>query len=125
MIPEKIKLQMYRNQDGKNVVYIDRGHGFEELPHYLKHSPDGFEWGYGGSGPAELARSILKYCLCQTGNFTKDSENEHIVELYYQKFKWELISNLKMNVVKITFNLRKWLREQGVYWNEMFPGGKP
>jgi hypothetical protein len=23
------------------------------------HSPDGFEWGYGGSGPAELARRIL------------------------------------------------------------------
>ena len=24
-----------------------------------RHSPDGFNWGYGGSGPAELARAIL------------------------------------------------------------------
>ncbi len=25
----------------------------------MRHSPDGFSWGYGGSGPADLARSIL------------------------------------------------------------------
>lgn len=29
------------------------------LPHHVKHSPDGFEWGYGGSGPSELARCLL------------------------------------------------------------------
>jgi len=29
------------------------------LPHHVRHSPDGFSWGYGGSGPADLARCIL------------------------------------------------------------------
>ena len=29
------------------------------LQHRMRHSPDGFEWGYGGSGPSDLARSIL------------------------------------------------------------------
>ena len=29
------------------------------LTHHIYHSPDGFNWGYGGSGPADLARSIL------------------------------------------------------------------
>lgn len=29
------------------------------LPHLLRHSPDGFEYGYGGSGPSDLARSIV------------------------------------------------------------------
>lgn len=29
------------------------------LKHFMRHSPDGFEWGYGGSGPAELARCML------------------------------------------------------------------
>ena len=29
------------------------------LPHFVKHSPAGFEWGYTGSGPADLARSLL------------------------------------------------------------------
>lgn len=29
------------------------------LRHVMLHSPTGFEWGYGGSGPADLALSIL------------------------------------------------------------------
>lgn len=29
------------------------------LKHEMRHSPTGFEWGYGGSGPADTARSIL------------------------------------------------------------------
>lgn len=29
------------------------------LEHHVRHSPDGFAWGYGGSGPSELARCIL------------------------------------------------------------------
>lgn len=35
----------------------------EAITHIRHHSPDGFEWGYGGSGPADLALSILAYCL--------------------------------------------------------------
>lgn len=27
--------------------------------HVVHHSPDGFEWGYGGSGPADFALNIL------------------------------------------------------------------
>src|SRR5437868_1145148 len=26
------------------------------------HSPDGFEWGYGGSGPAQLALALVADC---------------------------------------------------------------
>lgn len=33
------------------------------LHHWVKHSPDGFAWGYGGSGPADLARSLLADAL--------------------------------------------------------------
>lgn len=29
------------------------------LTHHLRHSPDGFRWGYEGSGCAELARCVL------------------------------------------------------------------
>ena len=29
------------------------------LKHIIRHSPDGFQWGYGGSGPSDLALSIL------------------------------------------------------------------
>jgi len=33
------------------------------LPHHVKHSPTGYGWGYGGSGPAELARCLLMHAL--------------------------------------------------------------
>lgn len=41
-------------------VKID-GAGYQcgPLAHHVKHSPDGFSWGYGGSGPSELARCLL------------------------------------------------------------------
>ena len=32
------------------------------------HSPDGYEWGYGGSGPADFALNILENLLKMTGH---------------------------------------------------------
>lgn len=48
------------------------------------HSPTGMEWGYGGSGPADLALNILYW-------FTEDRE---FAERHYQDFKWEHIATL-------------------------------
>lgn len=31
----------------------------DPAPAQWVHSPDGFSWGYGGSGPSELARALL------------------------------------------------------------------
>ena len=40
------------------IIYTD--HPPRQLPnHAHDRSPDGFEWGYGGSGPFALAKSIL------------------------------------------------------------------
>lgn len=33
------------------------------LTHHVRHSPDGFQWGYTGSGPAETARCLLLAAL--------------------------------------------------------------
>ena len=42
------------------VTVIDLDTGEEKpLRHHRHHSPDGFSWGYSGSGPCELARCIL------------------------------------------------------------------
>jgi Family of unknown function (DUF6166) len=49
-----------RHEDGTvgvfcNDVYLDP----KRSQRVWNHSPDGFEWGYGGSGPAQLALAIL------------------------------------------------------------------
>ena len=47
------------------------------------HSPSGFEWGYEGSGPAQLALAILAYEF-----------DDSMAQAYYQIFKREVICNL-------------------------------
>jgi len=49
------------------------------------HSPTGFEWGYGGSGPAQLALAILAHHY-----WNKDTlplGDEMAISLH-QRFKW-------------------------------------
>lgn len=41
----------------------------------VRHSPDGFEWGYGGSGPNELALNIL-YLVSQDLTFAQENHND-------------------------------------------------
>jgi hypothetical protein len=50
----------------------------------MNHSPSGFEWGYGGSGPAQLALALL---LDYTGD-------EAFALDHYQAFKTEVVSQL-------------------------------
>lgn len=50
----------------------------------VNHSPDGFEWGYGGSGPAQLALALL---VDLYGNTPK-------VRVQYLEFKREVIAFL-------------------------------
>lgn len=60
-----------------------------ELPLRLDlfaHSPDGFEWGYGGSGPAQLALAIL------ADHFGPDFEGTAV--RLHQAFKGKVIARL-------------------------------
>jgi hypothetical protein len=47
------------------TVHVLTGAGVTSylLPHLVRHSPDSFNWGYLGGGPADLARSLLADCL--------------------------------------------------------------
>jgi hypothetical protein len=93
------------------------------LPHLVKHSPTGFSWGYGGSGPADLARCLLINALgdaavCQTCEGTgwvtegpdglevpaHKGENSWncfhcedgiaVIPAMYQDFKWQIVAKL-------------------------------
>lgn len=46
------------------------------------HSPNGFNWGYAGSGPAQLALAIL----------LEVTNDEAIALRYYQDFKFQVIA---------------------------------
>jgi hypothetical protein len=54
------------------------------------HSPDGFNWGYGGSGPAQLALAIT---LKLTGQVHG-----------YQDFKWAVIAKVPKGAFETTFD---------------------
>lgn len=68
------------------------------------HSPDGFQWGYGGSGPAQLALALCIHACCALDNLgTSDSSDYGIrakaaivrAERAYQDVKLDLIATIK------------------------------
>jgi len=69
------------------------------------HSPDGFAWGYGGSGPSQLALAIM---LIETGHDPK------MALKYYQEFKIEVIAKLNCDSGWIlqSANVQAWLKEK-------------
>jgi hypothetical protein len=48
------------------------------------HSPDGFQWGYGGSGPAQLALALV-------ADATGD---DALAQRVYQTFKFNVVATL-------------------------------
>lgn len=72
-----------REPDGTASVCVEGDGPRRPLHHRVRHSPTGFEWGYGGSGPADLALSIL------TDLAGKEAAN-HL----YHEFKWTVIASL-------------------------------
>lgn len=59
-------------------------HYLKSTNHLMNHSPDGYYWGYTGSGPAQLALSILQ----------EHFNNDEKALKYYQDFKFDVIANL-------------------------------
>lgn len=44
---------------GGQTILIGKNGKERRLPHVSRHSPNGFQWGYGGSGPADTALSYM------------------------------------------------------------------
>jgi hypothetical protein len=72
------------------------------VPHLATHhSPNGFEFGYGGSGPADLALNIIEYALRNTGHDGQKTSaiwgEQEIFKLswdLHQRFKTEFIETI-------------------------------
>lgn len=69
------------------VVYVDKGEEYSLPPRndLYNHSPDGFNWGYGGSGPGQLA---LALCAHNLGLDMPQEEADQLALTVYQKVKW-------------------------------------
>lgn len=78
-------MKMYEGcREGYAVIVTVDGRSPNPRLDLWNHSPTGFEWGYGGSGPAQLALALLADHL---GN------DEEAVSLY-QAFKFAVVANL-------------------------------
>jgi len=83
-------MKIYKGtRDSVVTVYPETGDSYP-LPWRLdlwNHSPTGFNWGYGGSGPAQLALAILADHL----------GNDQVAESLHQEFKWAKIATLSID----------------------------
>jgi len=74
-------------REGYSVIITVNGRPLNPRLDLWNHSPTGFEWGYAGSGPAQLALAIV-------GDHTGD--DEQALNLY-QRFKWAVVVELPRN----------------------------
>ena len=65
------------------------------------HSPDGFMWSYGGSGPAQLALAILLSVVTK----------EEAVK-WYQAFKWEFVSRWPADDFTVQVDIQAWINKK-------------
>lgn len=65
----------------------------------FNHSPTGFNWGYGGSGPAQLALALLL-------DVTKDTE---LSVRLHQSFKWQFVAKWEGDWVISSDEILSWI----------------
>lgn len=96
-----------RSEDGCKILVFTEGMDDYLLPLHLdhvQHSPTGFEWGYGGSGPSQLAFSIL-------ADFGLAIDEVHAL---YQKFKADIVTHLDYLYFRLTSEqILNWLAASG------------
>ena len=90
------------------IVEIEQNGSVAPLPlepslEIADHSPDGFNWGYDGSGSGQLALSILYEV---TGN-------AELARNCYQMFKWDHVSRWGERWEIAEREVREWLRAVG------------
>lgn len=119
---------MPRLNSGARKVLLVRNNDkvYTNVPHLaVQHSPSGFEWGYAGSGPADLALNICMWAYTQledvTGGALKDSDPDTIkvwggqkvhraVFEMYQDFKFQFIATMPREGGEIdTEKILKWV----------------
>jgi len=88
-LPKRDRNSVYVGYRQRGRAIVEKRPGKERLTperslELANHSPSGFEWGYGGSGPAQLALALLL-------DYTDDPE---VTLAQYTEFKNKVVSQL-------------------------------
>jgi len=74
----------------------------------INHSPTGFNWGYGGSGPAQLALALLMVFA-----------GREFAEGNYMNFKWQIVAKLPQRDFEMpAATVEEWIRQRKVGWED-------
>jgi len=89
------------------------------IPHrVVEHSPSGYEWGFAGSGPADLALNILESALLAIGHQGQRVECYRgscfrLAQALHQAYKFEVIAGVPHEGTVIYWPaLRGWIEER-------------
>jgi hypothetical protein len=98
---------------------LDTGQCVTNIPHLVvQHSPDGFEFGYGGSGPADLALNVCQLYLNMTGYEGEltdcyDGKCWRLAFLLHQDFKRAFIAGARKTGESIPFTrIDAWFKDR-------------
>lgn len=97
------KIFYYRTSDGIKVSVDGNPVQLKPSLKLFNHSPNGFEIGYGGSGPAQLALAILMM-------FVNDNDAVRL----HQQFKWQVLSKVEYfetDLGAIEIDIPRWIQE--------------
>lgn len=88
------------------------------VPHLVvHHSPNGFEFGYGGSGPADLALNVCQWYLNSIEYKGEKTQCYHgncfsLAWVLHQDFKWAFTANAPHQGITIPMvTIKEWFRE--------------
>lgn len=98
------KIVGVRDERMGTKVRVIEGEKFSPLRLHLKycdHSPTGFEWGYGGSGPAQLSFEIL-FRFFRVFSGMDEKLSAQTASQFAQDYKWQVISRIKENSFEIS-----------------------
>lgn len=123
-MPDEKIYRVYRDEDGGEPggvfcdvdVLNDAGQRrrIYALVHLAHHSPTGFEYGYGGSGPADLALSILRDHFGEQVYPAQLVTGEHQCWRHHQRFKADWLARVPRRMLTFSISttaITTWLEQ--------------
>lgn len=98
-------------------IIVKDGNKIYPLVHVELHSPTGMNFGYGGSGAADCALSILADHLGERPTakqlYEGQSEGQSKAQKLHQDFKWAFVAGFKDHWELTSSQIEEWLASKG------------